>query len=222
MTDEHNQEQHRNILDEIEQEADQNLHPILQKILDNLKPIGIGIGALILVVGAYSGYTTYAKVQVKKLNDELGTILIQEDPAKRITSLNQFLADHPSKMPVGTLLEVAASAMTSNNYPEAASAWSKVADASRGEIRILALLGQARALSLDEKYRESLSVLESIDTTDAKDLATPVARQVAFAAEQAQDWQKALTAYEELKSMGAVTNTAFLDMKIADIKAKMI
>jgi orotidine-5'-phosphate decarboxylase len=77
-------------------------------------------------------------------------------------------------------------------------------------------------LSLDEKYRESLSVLESIDTTDAKDLATPVARQVAFAAEQAQDWQKALTAYEELKSMGAVTNTAFLDMKIADIKAKMI
>lgn len=222
MTDEHNQEHHRNILDEIEQEADQNLHPILQKILDNLKPIGIGIGALILVVGAYSGYTTYAKMQAKKLNDELGTILIQEDPAKRITSLNQFLTDHPSNMPVGVLLEVAATAMTSHHYSEAASAWARVADASDNEIAILARLGQARALSLDAKYKESLAILEAIDTTEAKNLATPVARQVAFAAEQAGEWQKALAAYEELKSAGAVTNTAFLDMKIAYIKTKMI
>ncbi len=221
MTDEHKQEHHRNILDEIEQEADQALHPLLQKILDNLKPIGMGIGALILVVAAYSGYTTYAKMQVKKLNDELGTILIQEDPANRISSLNQFLADHPSNMPVGILLEVAATAMTSKDYSEAASAWSRVADASQAEIKILALLGQARSLSLDEKYTDALNVLESIDTSEAKDLATPVARQVAFAAEQAKDWQKALSAYEKLKSTGAVTNTAFLDMKISDIKAKM-
>jgi len=221
MTDEHNKEHHRDILEEIEQEADQDLHPLLQKILDNLKPIGIGIGAIILVVGAYSGYTTYAKIQDKKLNNALGEILIEEDTAKRITSLNQFIEEHPSAMPVGTLMEVANAAMTGKDYTEAASAWSKVAGKTDGDIEVLALMGQARALSLDGKYKEALSVLDTVDTEAAKDFATPLARQIAFAAEQAQDWTKALAAYEELKTAGAVTNTGFLDMKIADIKAKM-
>ncbi|WP_462324114.1 tetratricopeptide repeat protein [Desulfoplanes sp.] len=221
MTDTQPNEHHRNILNEIEQEADQDLHPLLKKILDNLKPIGMGIGAIILVVGGYSGYTTYAKMQTKKLNNELGSILIQEDPAKRITSLNQFLSEHPSAMPVGTLLEVANAAMNSKDYQEAASAWSRVAGESEGEIEILALMGQARALGLDGKYEESLTVLDTIDTTAAKDFATPLSRQIAHAAEQAQDWKKALAAYEELKTTGAVTNTAFLDMKIAEIRAKM-
>ncbi|GAU07692.1 tetratricopeptide repeat protein [Desulfoplanes formicivorans] len=221
MTDKPNQDQHLNIIDEIEHEADQDLHPLLKKILDNLKPIGLGLGALILLVGAYSGYTTYTGIQANKLTNALGTILLEQDPAKRITSLNQFLQEHPSALSVGPLLELANTAMTSKDYTTAASAWARVADKTEGDIHILASMGQARALSLDGKYKEALTILEAIDTVSAKDFATPLARQIAFVAEQNGDWEKALAAYQELKAAGAVTNTAFLDMKIADIKAKM-
>ncbi len=225
MTDKNNQDQHRDILEEIEQEADQDLHPFLQAILDNLRPIGAGIVAIILTVGAWSGYTTYQGIQDKKLNDALGTILMEQDMDKRITSLNTFLKEHPSAMPVATLLEVANAAMNGKDYPEAASAWAKIAKKTKGSVKVVALMGQAQALSLDGKYKEALSVLETIATADAaaaKNFTTPLTRQKAFAAEQAQDWKKALTAYEELKTSGNVTNTAFLDMKIARIKAKMM
>lgn len=222
MTDEHTtRDQHRNMLDEIEQEADQDLHPLLQKILDNLKAIGMGIGAIILLVGAYSGYTTYTSIQAKKQTNALGTILLEKDPAKRIASLNRFLQEHPSALSVGPLLEVAGTAMSSKDYATAASAWARIADATQGEIQILANMGQARVLSFDGKYKEALAVLEAIDTDSAREFATPLARQIAHVAEQSGEWEKALAAYQELKTAGAVNNTAFLDMKIADIKAKM-
>ncbi len=221
MTDTQNNALRPDILDEIQQEADQDLHPFLKKILDNIKPIGMGIGAIILVVGAYSGYTTYAANQATQLNNTLGTILIQKDSQKQIASLHDFLQNHPSAMPVGTLIELANISMKSKDYTEAADAWGKVAAQTDKEIKILALMGQARALSLQEKFKEALAVLDSIDPLTSKEFATPIARQTAFAAEQAKDWKKALSSYEELKTEGASTNTAFLDMKIADIKTKL-
>ena len=221
MTDTQNHAIKPDILDEIQQEADQDLHPLLKKILDNLKPIGIGLGTIILVVGAYSGYTTYSASQASKLDNELGSILIQEDSKKQIASLHDFLKNNPSAMPVGTLIELANTAMQAKDYTEAADAWGKVAGKTDKEIKTLALMGQARALSLQGKFKEALTILEGIDPLTSRDFATPLARQIAFAAEQAKDWKKALTAYEELKTDGATTNTAFLDMKIADIKAKL-
>ncbi len=222
MADEHTQAHQNDILDAIEQEADQDLHPLLKAILDNLQAIGIGIGAIILVVAAYSGYTTYTRIQDDKLANALGTILVEEDPAKRMTSLKQFFNEHPSAMPVGTLLEMAHAAMLAKDYPEAAWAWSRIADVTDGAVKVMALMGQAKALSLNGNYAKALTVLDTIDTATAADFTTPVARQVAFAAEQAQDWKKALAAYEILTTKGAVTNTAFLDMKIARIKANML
>ena len=221
MTDEQNIPPEHGIIDEIEQEADHDMHPFLKKILDNMQPIAIGIGAIILVVGGYTGYTSYAKNQAVKLNNELGTILIMDDPAQQIISLKKFMANNPSSLSVGTLMELANTGMKNKNYQEAADAWAKVAAKTDNDIKTLALMGQARALSLQEKNKEALAILEGIDPLTGKNFATSLGRQIAFTAERTGDWKKALAAYEGLKTDGAVTNTAFLDMKIAAIKAKM-
>ena len=221
MTDKQNIPQENDFIGEIAQEADHDLHPFLKKILDNMQPIAIGIGAIILVVGGYTGYTSYAKNQTVKLNNELGTILTMDDSAKQIPSLHEFIEKNPSFMSVGTLMELANAEMKNKNYQEAADAWAKVAAQTDKDIKILALMGQARALSLQKKYKDALAILEGIDPLVGKDFATPLGRQIAFTAEQTGDWKKALAAYEGLKTDGAVTNTAFLDMKIAAIKAKM-
>lgn len=221
MTDKQNIPPEQGIIDEIEQEADHDMHPFLKKILDNMQPIAIGIGAIILVVGGYTGYTSYARNQAVALNNELGTILTIDDPAQQITSLKKFIENNPSSMSVGTLMELANAEMKNKNYQEAADAWAKVAAKSDNDIKPLALMGQARALSLQGKNKEALAILEGIDTLTGKNFATSLGRQIAFTAERTGDWKKALTAYEGLKTDGAVTNTAFLDMKIAAIKAKM-
>jgi glucose uptake protein GlcU len=70
------------ILKTIEQEMDSDIHPLLKKILDNIKPIGIAIGGIVVAASRHiSGVTSYQESQHEKAVSELGGIMILADRA---------------------------------------------------------------------------------------------------------------------------------------------
>ena len=96
------------ILATIEQEMDSDIHPLLKKILDNIKPIGITIGGIVVAVAVYSGVTTYQESQREKAVSELGVIMTMADQTARIQKLEAFAASGPKELRSAAQLELAA------------------------------------------------------------------------------------------------------------------
>jgi hypothetical protein len=101
------QEKEKTIIQEIEEEVDETIHPFLEKILNNLKPIGITIAAIVLAAGLYSGYNFYQQSQQEKAANELGKILALKDNKAKADALEAFLKKTPEALKVGVQLEMA-------------------------------------------------------------------------------------------------------------------
>jgi hypothetical protein len=205
------------ILATIEQEMDSDIHPLLKKILDNIKPIGITIGGIVVAVAVYSGVTTYQESQRAKAVSELGVIMTMADQTARIEKLEAFAKSGPKELRIAAQLELARVFMDQNDYEKAAGAWSSVGQGA--DIRVIAGLGEAKALILKGDHAKAVEILSALKKDAGQEFMPAISANLAFAAEKAGQIELAISEYEALKSKEA-GNEAFLDYKIGTLKSK--
>ena len=137
-------EQTTDILKTIEQEMDSDIHPLLKKILDNIKPIGITIGGIVTAVAVYAGVTSSQEALHDKAVSELGSIMVLADQNARTEKLQAFAQSGPKELRPAAQLELARIFMDQTDFDKAAEAWRSVGQ--NADIRIIAGLGEAKAL----------------------------------------------------------------------------
>ncbi len=205
------------LLKTIEQEMDSDLHPLLKKILDNIKAIGLGVGAIVVAVAVYSGVTTWQGSQHDKAVSELGAIMVMDDGAERTGKLKTFAKSGPAELRPAALLELAAVNMQAGEFDEAVQAWKALAQ--KDGMRAVAGLGEARALILKGDFAAAVDVLSALKQGAGEEFVAPISSALAFAAEKAGQTDLAIAEYETMKSLTG-GNSAFLDYKISKLKAK--
>ena len=211
-------------LQRIEGEADSSLHPLLEKIMNNLKLIGLIIGLVVLIAGGISGYKLYDNHRMNQASSEFADILSEQDPEVRAQALKNFSQSAPAGLSTGINLELAQALMQNKDYQQAADKFAELKSADK-DLKAMAVLGQAKALQLANKYEKALALLEKNKDDIFEGYSRPLINMIAFSAEQSQNWQKALSAYQELKEKNGMgqgqDETAFFDYKIKEMQEKM-
>lgn len=205
------------ILATIEQEMDSDIHPLLKKILDNIKPIGITVGGIVVAVAVYSGVTSYQESQYEKAVSELGVIMTMADQGARIEKLETFAKSGPEELRSAAQLELARIYMDQNDYEKAAGAWQTIGKGT--DIRVIAGLGEAKALILKGDHAKAVEILSALKKDAGQEFLPAISANLAFAAEKAGQIELAISEYEALKSKEG-GNEAFLDYKIGTLKSK--
>lgn len=205
------------ILKTLEQEMDSDIHPVLKKILDNLKPIGLAVGGIVAAVAVYSGVTSYQESQHEKAVSELGTILVMSDAAQRMERLEAFAQSGPKSLHLAVHLELARLQMESGDFDKAVASWQLVGKDKA--MTTVAGLGQAKALMLKGDYAQAVDILTNLKKNVGEELGAAISTNLAFAAEKAGQIDLAVAEYEALKS-NAGGNEAFLEYKIKQLSTK--
>ena len=205
------------ILKTIEQEMDSDIHPLLKKILDNIKPIGIAVGGVVAAVAVYTGVSSYQSSQHEKAVSQLGSIMVLDDQAARAEKLQSFVQSGPEGLRPAAQLELARIFMDSGEYDKAAAAWKALAP--NANMKTLAGLGEAKALVFKGDYAGAVTILSALKKDAGEEFAGAISANLAFAAEKAGQADLAIAEYEALKTKES-GNDAFLDYKIGKLKAK--
>ncbi len=178
------------------------------------------VALLVAATGGYALFGVYQQGQAEKAENELGAILLAKSGAERLSALEALAKTAPEGARAGIALELAKTAQALGDFAKAASAWETVARISPDGMKVVAGLGQAGALSKSGQDAKAVEVLETLQASMPKAFAMIVNQQLAATAEAAGAWSKALNAYERLKAEGNITNSGFIDARIAALKAK--
>jgi len=205
------------ILKTIEQEMDSDIHPVLKKILDNIKPIGLTVGAIVAAVAVYSGVTSYQKSQHASAVQELGSIMVMTDQAARTGKLETFAKSGADDLRAAAQLELARIFMDSGEFDKAADVWRTVGQ--RPGMRTIAGLGEAKAHMFKGDHAKAVEILSALKKDAGEEFAPAISANLAFAAEKAGQKDLAIAEYEALKSKDS-GNEDFLSYKIGKLKAK--
>ena len=206
------------LIDRIESEAVDTIHPILQWILDNLKLLGLAAALLLLTVAGYSGFAYYQERARTEAQNRLGVILAQNQGPELISGLQEYIGSE-SHYRTKALFELAQAQMETGQYAAAAASWDQLARTKQNDLRTVALMGKARALGLGGSPAESLALLLNLRDSAPAPFVDNLQLQIAETAESAGELKTALTAYEALRqSAQDEANAAFYDYKIVIIK----
>ncbi len=208
-------------MEQIEQEANESLHPLLQKIVDNIRLIGL---TLLVIIGSVGGYAWYQNNQESKMataREKLGTIAMEKDAGKKIEALNAFLGKAPAQMKTAIRLELIQTYQLQQDYKSSLQQWDKLAASTDKTIKTLALLGQANDNVQLKQFDKALSQLKQAKDVAGEAYTTIISSQIGNVAEQAGKWQDALGAYEDLKNDIRITNKDFINYKINQLKQQI-
>jgi predicted negative regulator of RcsB-dependent stress response len=209
-----------NPYDQLLQEAPEELHPVLQFITDHIKLFAIGIGAILLIVGAYAGFSAYQDSQVEKAENELGAILIIQDPAERIEKLNDFLGKAPGETDISARLALAKACMEQKDFQKAADVWGELKN-ENANFRFVAWLGQTKCLLLAGKPEAALGELSKMRSEAPPTYNLMINRQAGEAAESAGQYAEAIRNYQELAPQVPPQDRAYLEARIKTLEAKL-
>jgi hypothetical protein len=209
-------------LEQIKKSVPDTSQRLFDFLTDNLKAITIGCLAIILGVGAFEGVRHYRASSAAKAADVLGVILIQKtDAHARVAALEEFLKDAPSSLKPTAELELAASAMLDKQFDKAASAWTSLEDSSSDDMRIVAGIGHAKCLMLQNKPKDALTLLQGLKTKAPEAYKPAITRQLAVAAEAAGNAKVAGEAYTELAGKnGDNAGKPYFEFKANQFKTK--
>lgn len=205
-------------IDAIEQNVPSNLHPLVETLVKYQQYIAYGVGAIILGAAILGGVNWYSGTQKTAAIDELGVILVSAQGKDRLAKLEALLADAPSSVAPAIKLELAADYMAAADYAKAGKLWNELSGDTDAATRDAARIGQAKCLTAQKKFKEAITILKDLAGTVGVDFATPVYRQLAYAAEQAGDKATALAAYEKLSKVN-VPDKLFVEARVAQLKA---
>ncbi len=208
----------------IASEINEQVSPLLKKITENLKQIGLVFGAIILVAAVITGYKYYRVKSIQNAQVEMGQILVQNDPQQQLKELEAFLPESPKKLQPAVRLQIASLALENEDYALAASYWKKISANHQGqELETIAEIGLAEALHLQGETSEALSILKNLQQEAPEAFKQNIHYALASMAEMSQDWTTSLKAYEQLKSESDLSgsNSEYIDHKITQLQQKI-
>ncbi|NCC24183.1 MAG: hypothetical protein EOM25_03140 [Deltaproteobacteria bacterium] len=212
----------KDILAEIEQEADQDMHPVLKWILDHIRFIAVGIAGVVLAVAAFQGIQWHFDSRNADLENRLTAIIDQTNATERISGLETFLAEAPKSLRDRASLALVQALMESERYVEAEAVWTRLTASNDRELGIVAAFGLAKTFALQAKYEAALAELVKIKAQNLEEYKFFLNQEIAAVAESAADLKEALAAYEDLKALGETNvDMAYVDYKIRHIQARM-
>ncbi|MCF8103989.1 MAG: tetratricopeptide repeat protein [Desulfohalobiaceae bacterium] len=204
-------------------EINEQVGPLVKKITENLKQIGIVFGAIIILAAAVTGYKYYRVRTLEKGQAELGRILLQVDQKQLFSDLKGFLEDAPGRLKPAIRLHLASQAMDSGQYEEAGKYWETIAaQTKKQDLKVVAGIGQANALHLQGRTAEGLQMLTRLRQEAPERYLENVNQTLATMAETTGNWDKALQAYQQLKAAPGKTagTTGYLQYKIKELQQK--
>ena len=219
MTEEHKTKQE--IIDEMDQHVPDELHPLLQYFVDNLKKIVAGISAIILVVAVYAGVQAYNNHNLEKNVEKLGAILLNEKGAQKIEALKALAKDCPSAMREGVRLQLATALMLNKQYLEAESIYKELEGVDDKNMSTIVSLSLVRTYMDQNQSDKALDELKKLKASAPESYRPVVSMQLANAAEQAQDWPTALESYKSLAEKAQPGVADYYKYKIKQIEAKI-
>lgn len=203
------------ILRTIEQEMDSDIHPALKKILDNIRPIGLAVGGIVVAVAVFAGVRSFQESQREKAVAEMGRILILADQNARMERLQTFAQTAPTALKPAIQLELARIYMDRGDFEKAADAWRNVGN--EAGMGVVSGMGEAKALMLKGDHAAAVTVLSGLKKDAGEEFLSAVSANLAFAAEMAGQNDLAIAEYEFLRAKDS-GNEAFLDYKIGRLK----
>lgn len=193
--------------------------PLLQKIVANLKPILIGAAVLVALAATVAGFRMLQARNLAGAQEALGSLLVSTSGKDKIAALEKFLPEAPGALRAAVLFELAGASMAVEDYAKAVDAWRQLVSVSKGDARLVASLGHARALVLAGKPAEAVAELSTLKAAAPEAFKAPLDRQLGLAAEAAGDKQTALAAYTDLLQSGEAGDKPYIESKIAQLKA---
>lgn len=214
-----NKKEQYDILRTLEQEMDTDMHPLLKKILENIKLIGLSVGVIVIGVAVYSWLSVHQADQKDRAVSQLGKIIVIDSPVERISQLNSLLATAPENSRPAMRLELVKSYLELKDYEQAGHVWETLNVAALADLQPVARLGVAKSLLFAGKYVEAATELRALKAVASDEFLSIVANTLAFAEEHAGNTQAALAEYEAIKVKESA-NTAFIDYKINKLRQK--
>ncbi|GAB1410899.1 hypothetical protein MASR1M90_20530 [Desulfovibrionales bacterium] len=207
------------ILRTIEQEMDTDMHPVLKKILEHIKPIGLGIGILVAGVAIYAWFSSYQEEQAHRIASQLGQILVADSPKERISQLTALQASAPQSIQPAIALELAKSYLEADDFAQAERTWQALATQGLADVQEVARLGEAKSLIMAGKYAEAAALLRTLKAGASDEFISLIANTLAFAEEQAGNTQAALAEYQSILDKEP-SSAPFIEYKITQLKQK--
>ena len=193
--------------------------PLLQKIVANLKPILIGAAVLVALAATVAGFRMLQARNLAGAQEALGSILVSTNGKDKIAALEKFLPEAPSALRGAVLFELAGASMAVEDYAKAVDSWQQLVSVSKGDAKLVASLGHARALVLAGKPADAVKELSALKPNAPEAFKAPLDRQLGLAAEAAGDRATALAAYGDLLQSGEAGDKPYIESKIAQLKA---
>ncbi|MBI9078685.1 MAG: tetratricopeptide repeat protein [Pseudodesulfovibrio sp.] len=207
------------VLEEVEAQAPQSMHPILEAAFKYQKQLIITVVAIITAAAIYAGINAYNTKAEVTAQANLGTILIEATGQEKIKRLEELLGMVPSSVTPAVQLELAQSCMTLGEYDKAADYWNQLVGNTDNDMQIVARLGKAKSLLLGGKTTEAFTELKDLAGIAPESFIIPVYRQLALTAELTGNTDEALNAYRTL-SEKQISDKPFIDYKISQLEAK--
>ncbi len=203
------------LLKSLEQEMDDDLHPVLRWIVDHLNALGLGVAAILLAVTGFTAFQHYREIQLSRAQEALAR-LTQAPPTPQTVRDLKAMAQDEAGIRTAALLAAIAHAEALDDTDQAAVLWSQVATTSEN-FRPVATLGQVHALLRAGQFTEALALTEQTDWPPA--FRPLVLSAKAFAFEGAGQPTQAIAAYRELTTL--IPQSPYLDAKIAQLERQV-
>ncbi len=199
------------------------LHPLLQKLVDNLKPIAIAFGAVVLVFGGYALYSQYQTKRVQSAAVELAEIVSEHQGDELVKRLRGFVDQAPKAVLESARFELASALQEQGLHEEAVQVWSRLQESADPTVTPVAVLGYGEALLRAGKAAEAMEYLGRFKAQLPSSYKPTLLKLIAGSAEQAGQLDAALAAYKELLHTEGVDERTmdFLEYKIAQLEAKV-
>lgn len=200
-------------------EVDESLHPLLKAVVDNVKLIVGVVAVLILAVGGYAAYDAVQTSNLAEGREKLASIVAQEDAAKRVEALRAFASEAPGDMATSVRLELAEALSAAGDHEGAAALWKELMAKNAADLNVVAALGHAAELSRAGKHADSAAALKALKASAPKGYEALILQRLAYESELSGDAQAALSAWEDLAAANETTDNAFIQSKIARLRA---
>jgi len=193
-------------------------------LTDNIKVIGLVLAVIIVVAAVFSGYTYYKTQTLRNAKQQVDQIMSENSGQERIEALESFVPQAPKTMQTALHLQLAKLCMQEEDFERAASHWEYIEkNAADQDLQTIAALGRATAFAAMKKTQEALKLLQKTVENAPKRYHRTLNMKLATIAENAGQWKLALSAYQNLTDMTALTaqRDEFIQHKIQTIQDKI-
>lgn len=188
----------KTLMDEISSEVTPATSPLLSFLIAHARKIAAAAAVCVVAGAGYGIYSWQAKNQIAEAQDRLGRILITHNSPDRLADLKAFLTDAPAGIKGSVQMAIAKAAMDVKDYSAAYEAWDALSRDTKSAFYVIAMVGKAESLALQDKTADALAVAEGIAIPADSPSMPLVHGLIIDLAEKSGDFPKAIAACEKL------------------------